>query len=163
MLILLFMPVSVPIIVTKIAAQGQFAGYTPVQVLTGEVALLGDVAEILDEFHFKTIGIDEVGILAEGLLGTVLVDRKSSGSQSLNDRVDIAGNEGKVGQAGPMAGEVPIVSVAIVVEGQVLIVIAKVQPLAVLSVPIAFTGIAHAPVGKGRLIEIQGRRDVIYD
>jgi len=124
--------------------------------LAREVALFGDVTEIFDEFHFETCRVDEIGILAEGFIGTFLVDRETGRSQSLDDRVDIAGDEGKMGQAGLMTNEVPIVSVAVVVEGQILIVIAKVQPLAVLAVPLAFTVIANPPVRKGRLIERQG-------
>ena len=128
----------------------------PERGLAREVALFGDVTEIFDKFHFESCGVDEIGILAEGLIGTFLVDRKTGRSQSLDDRVDIAGDEGKMRQAGLMTNEVPIVSIAVVVEGQILIVIAKVQPLALLAVPLAFTMIANPPVRKGRLIERQG-------
>jgi hypothetical protein len=124
--------------------------------LTRKVSLLRDITEILNKFHFKSVGIQEIDVSSIGLIGTIFGHAKAGFGQAVNYRVNIAGNKRKMGQARLVTRQVSIAANPIVVKRQVLVIIPKVKPFSRLSRPLTLSRIPNAPVGKRRLVKFQG-------
>ena len=137
------------------ATKQQFA-----PLLTGPIAFFGIVAKVLDELDLETIGIDVVNIFTKRFDGTIVVLVETGSGQSLYHGIEAVNHIGKMREAGLLTVEVTIVSFAIIVQGQVLIIIADVQPLTIFAVPLALTLLANAPVWEGRLVKLNGSRDI---
>ena len=73
------------------------------------------------------------------------------------------GDESDMRDPGLVVGEVGRLALTVVVEGQVLVIVAEMHPAAMLAVPGAGAFLANAPVRKRRLVEAQAFCDIVDD
>ena len=62
-------------------------------ILAGPVSLIWQITEVLNEFHFKTGGVDEVDVAAIRFIGTILGDGKARFGQPIDNDIQIVGDK----------------------------------------------------------------------
>ena len=66
-------------------------------------------------------------------------------------------------QAGLMTGKIPVLVAAIIVKSEILIIIAKMDPVSFNAVPFCLSPASYLPVWKGRFVKCECFGNVVYD